>query len=100
LTVSCFFIWNSKETYTTLDKIDFFEEESIEIKNVVADLIYSTGYTSIKKLPLNDIYSRYPEFSTTAIQYAFFYKFLSDKYTKIGKIITRQGDKPVGRQNF
>lgn len=86
------FIWNMREVYTHVSKIDMSGEECVAIADYIADACRREGYASISDIPLRDIEERHHELTLTAIHTAIYEIALIDKYDRRGKIITRKGD--------
>ena len=86
------FIWNSKEVYTHVDKVEVTDEEYAAIADYVAVACRADGYASLNFVPLGEMKECNYELTLTAIHNAVFEIVLADKYDRHGKIITRKGD--------
>jgi len=93
LSQDSYFIWESTETYTNIDKIEINEEEYEKVKEYVAKSYLLKGFSSLSDIPMRHLLELNSELSLTAIQNGIFVKVLSYKYVKKGKIITRKGNK-------
>jgi hypothetical protein len=86
------FIWNNRETFTLLDKIEINDDESKAIIHYVESACRTNGYASLSDMPLGDIEKRHDELSLTAIYGSIFKLCLADKYHRNGKIVVRIGE--------
>lgn len=93
LSQDSYFIWESSETYTNIDKIEINDENFDDIRQHVAKLYQSKGFASLNDIPIEHLLEGNPGISLTAMQSGIFSKVLSQQYDKKGKIITRKGYK-------
>ncbi len=85
------FIWSREKTYSHVSQIDISDEEREIIRDAVGKECDARGYVSITELPFGEIKERNYELSDTAIYNAVFRIYLSDKFDKKDKIVTRKG---------
>jgi type I restriction enzyme M protein len=81
------FIWNSRETFSHVSRIDITNEERETICEAATRECKARGYFSIAGLPSGEIEARNDELSITALHSAVFRICLSDKFDENGKII-------------
>ncbi len=85
------FIWNAREEYTHIDKVDVTAQEYADIADYVAEACKTTGYCSLSGIPLDDIKERNYQLTITAIHTAVFDLVLAYLYERRDKIVTPKG---------
>lgn len=86
------FIWNSFETYTSLNHFVISEDQLVRIKAVASAACDENGYVSFDELGLDEVASENYELSETAF-YESVYSFLKNEFDRNGKVLSRKGHK-------
>ena len=79
--------------YIHIDHMDLPGNEGEKVANAVSDRLQSKDYVIANELDLSQFERLNPHYPFTAVRDAVFIKFLSNRYSKTGQVITRKGEK-------
>lgn len=86
------FVWDENETYAQAHLIELADTDILEIQSNFLPGVESRGFATMLHLPLADSCALNPGVSYYAIREVMYLRHMSEKYSKNGLIVTKNGE--------